>query len=173
MIIRLSQQMSKKVKLPGLPPHEAAANPLCDWAMHLFRFNRLQYLLATNTTSLFSVVIPGRGIADGVILLSRLFPALHELHCHAGLEEAFERFIAPKVAHVVWSKANNRAVTGSMNQLIYEAQWLLEDSELKASGLSPAELSQRLNLSLFSLLKYQRPLEAHHQLTEIVTRSSL
>lgn len=173
MIIRLSQQMSKKVKLPSMVIHEAAANPLCDWAMHLFRFNRLQYLLATNTTSLFSVVIPGRGITDGDTLLNQLFPSMHELHRHAGLEEAFERFIAPNVASVVWSKANNRAVTGSMNQLIYEAQWLLKDSELEDSGLNPAELSQHLNLSLFSFIKYQRPLEAHRQLTERVTRSSL
>lgn len=159
MIIRLSQQMMKKVKVSVPASLEPAPNPLCDWAVHLYRSRRLQYLLATNTTSLFSVTFSGRGITDQEVLQSRLFPALHQLHSDAGLEETFERFIAPCVGQVAWSKAGNRSVTGSMNELIYQAQWIMEER-----ALSSLELSQELNQSLFSFIQYQRPLEAHRQL---------
>jgi hypothetical protein len=110
------------------------------------------------------VTFSGRGITDEEILLSRLFPALHELHSAAGLAEAFEQFIAPEVDHVLWSRAANRSVTGSMNELIYQAQWLLKDSMIEGRELTPLELSQELNQTLFSFINYQRPLEAHQQL---------
>ncbi|NOZ21562.1 MAG: hypothetical protein GXP25_10795 [Planctomycetes bacterium] len=43
----------------------ANPNPFADWPAHLFAADRVQYILATNTPSLYSMAIHGRGITDG------------------------------------------------------------------------------------------------------------
>ena len=62
MIFRLSQRLNAKVKagvLRALPLHE---NPLADWSAHLFVAGRAQYLLLSNTASLYSTVMYGKGV---------------------------------------------------------------------------------------------------------------
>jgi hypothetical protein len=59
MILRLTHRLATKLGLelvPSLPP---AGNSLCDWTAHLFMAGRLQYIIVTNTTALYSYVIPG------------------------------------------------------------------------------------------------------------------
>lgn len=43
---------------------EPDAAPLGEWLAHLFRAQHLQYLLAVNSTSLFPVVLPRRGLTN-------------------------------------------------------------------------------------------------------------
>jgi len=61
MIVRLSQKLNAKIKggtLPTLPPDD---NPFADWSAHLFLVDRTQYILVSNTTSLYSIVMYGKG----------------------------------------------------------------------------------------------------------------
>jgi hypothetical protein len=54
MIFRLSQKLNAKIKggtLPTLPPDD---NPFADWSAHLFLADRAQYILLSNTKSLYS-----------------------------------------------------------------------------------------------------------------------
>lgn len=54
MIFRLSQKLAKKLKvgaLPSLPPDQ---NPYADWSANLFTADRTQYIILTNTQSLYS-----------------------------------------------------------------------------------------------------------------------
>ena len=164
MIIRLSQQMMKKLGLLVCTTAEPVANPLCDWAVHLYRSQRTQYILATNTTSLFSVTFYGRGLTDEKTFLNAFLSALREHHKAIGLEAAYEGCILPCMSNIIWSKAGNRSVTGSMNEMIYHAKWILEDEELKGGKINPAELTYLLNGNILSFIKYQKPLEAHRKL---------
>jgi len=59
LILRLSQNLAKKVDAGSLKP-----NPFADWSAHLFTADRAQYVIVTNTTSLYSVVMRGSGIAS-------------------------------------------------------------------------------------------------------------
>ena len=61
MIFRLSQKLAKKLKVSSLKPASADPNPFADWSAHLFTADRTQYLILTNTPSLYSMVIYGRG----------------------------------------------------------------------------------------------------------------
>jgi phage terminase large subunit-like protein len=64
MILRLSHKLNAKIKagaLPALPLHE---NPLADWSAQLFLAGRRQYILLSNTQSLYSTVISSKGITD-------------------------------------------------------------------------------------------------------------
>ena len=54
MIVRVSAKLGKKIDLSPdrvLPAHP---NPFADWSSHLFRADRTQYILITNTASLYS-----------------------------------------------------------------------------------------------------------------------
>ena len=71
MIIRLSQKLAKKLKLGTLPSLPSDENPYADWSAHLFTADRTQYIILTNTQSLYSVVMYGKGIADDSRFIGR------------------------------------------------------------------------------------------------------
>lgn len=63
MILRLSQKLNARVKgvtLGTLPPHE---NPLLDWSAQAFAVGRAEYVLLSNTQTLYSAVLDGTGVA--------------------------------------------------------------------------------------------------------------
>jgi hypothetical protein len=71
MIFRLSQKLAKKLKTSPPRPAPADPNPFADWSGHLFTADRTQYLILTNTPSLYSTVIYGLGIANDSQFLDR------------------------------------------------------------------------------------------------------
>jgi len=162
MIIRLSQQMMKKLGLAVTLTAEPADNPLCDWSVHLFRSQRTQYVLAVNSTSLFAVTFYGRGVTDERSFLGAFLTSLLEHHEAARLETAYTELIRACTNTIIWSKAGNRSVTGSMNEMIYHAKWTLEEE-----ALTTVELSNELNDNILSYIKYQNPLEAHRNLIKL------
>ena len=62
MIFRVSTKLCKKLKGSTPGPAPVDHNPFADWSCHLFTSNRTQYVNVTNTTTLYSVVMYGRGI---------------------------------------------------------------------------------------------------------------
>jgi hypothetical protein len=62
MIFRLSQKLAKKVKAAPTDVLSPELNPYADWSGHLFTSDRTQFILLTNTASLYSTVIHGRGV---------------------------------------------------------------------------------------------------------------
>ena len=117
MIFRLSQKLNAKVKagnLAALPLHE---NPLADWSAHLFVAGRTQYILLSNTKSLYSTVMYGRGITDATFI-ERALSNIREFLAADGQEFVYHRFIVPATASVRFAKALDRSVTGSMNDVL-------------------------------------------------------
>ncbi len=161
MIFRLSQKLNVKIKagpLPAIPPDE---NPFADWSAHLFLADRTQYILLSNTRSLYSTVLYGRGITDDGRFIQRALSNLREFMEDDGLEFVYRHLIAPASGTVGFARASDRAVTGSMNDLINHAKALLVDGEL-----SPFDVGFRLNDVLLSAIaasrteKYGKPREA-------------
>jgi hypothetical protein len=62
MIFRLSQKLATKIKEVTLPALPLDDNPFADWSAQLFVADRTQYVLLSNTQSLYSTVIYGKGI---------------------------------------------------------------------------------------------------------------
>jgi hypothetical protein len=165
MILRLSQKLSTKIKVDTakvLPPDD---NPYADWTCHLFTVKRMQYVLLSNTPSLYSTVLHGKGITNDSQLMNRALDSLREFMQHDGQQLAYERFIAPASGTIQFSKSLGRSVTGSMNELVTHAiHWLTE------GGLSPFDVSFKLNEILISSLsgpdgrRYGRPREVFNAL---------
>jgi hypothetical protein len=147
MIFRLSQKLNNKIKvgtLAALPLHD---NPLADWSAHLFVADRAQYILLSNTQSLYSTVMFGKGITNDSAFIERALSNIREFMEEDGAKAAYERFIAPASASVRFAKALNPSVTGSMNDMTkHAAYWL-------ASDVSPFEIGTRLKEIPMSALK--------------------
>jgi hypothetical protein len=167
MIFRLSQKLNAKIKsgvLAALPLHE---NPFADWSAHLFVANRTQYILLSNTKSLYSTVMYGRGITDDGHFIDCALSSIRQFMEDDGQESIYRRFVAPASGSVRFARALDRSVTGSMNELIrHAAVWLTEGE------LSPLDVSFRLNEILLSVLEdsgsfpYGKPREAFRKLVD-------
>ena len=155
MIVRVSAKMGKKIHVSPAKSLPADPNPFADWSAHLFTADRTQYILITNTPSLYSMVMYGRGITDDNQFLSRITNTMGEFLSDDGHRFLFERLVAPSSARVAFSKPLNRAVIGSMNDLVFQAKVCLSEQEM-----SPWDTSFRLNELPMSCLKYANPREA-------------
>ena len=161
MIFRLSQKLNAKIKAGTLPSLPLDDNPFVDWSAHLFVADRTQYILVSNTKSLYSTVFFGKGITDESQFLDHALISLREFMQADGQEFVFRRFIAPAGATVQFAKALDRTVTGSINELVFHAAAMLVEE-----GLSPFEVGVKLNDLLLSAIapsksaKYGVPREA-------------
>ena len=115
----------------------------------------------SNTKSLYSTVIYGKGVTDDSRFIERALSSLREFMEDDGQASVYRRFIAPASGTVRFAGALDRAVTGSMNDLIVHATaWLVEGE------LSPFDVGSRLNDVLLSAIapsgtrKYGTPREA-------------
>jgi hypothetical protein len=161
MILRLSQKLNKKIKAGTLSEMPLDDNPYSDWSCHLFTADRTQYVIITNTKSLYSTVMFGKGITDDSRFIERVLSSLREFSESDGQAFVYQKFIAPSSATVSFAKALNRSVTGSMNDMIYHAQmWLIEEE------LSPFDVGFKLNEMPMSALEYANPKDAFKKLAE-------
>lgn len=158
MILRLSQKLATKIKAGKLveaPPDE---NPYADWSCHLFVADRTQYILVTNTASLYSCLLYGRGISDDHYLIVRVLDALREFMEDDGQQFVYQRLVAPSSATITFEKSLNRSVIGSINDFVQATKCLLRDD------LAPSEIGHFLNDMPMSALrvdgrKYGKPKE--------------
>ena len=126
MILRLSQKLNTKIKAGKLDEKPLDENPYADWSCHLFTADRTQYIIMSNTKSLYSCVMYGKGITDDSRFIERALSTIREFMEDDGQAFAYQRFIAPASGTVSFAKALNRSVTGSMNDLIKHAQILAD-----------------------------------------------
>lgn len=144
MILRLTQKLKSKVragKLVEAPLHE---NPYADWSCHVFTAKH-QYILLTNTPSLYSCVMLGRGITNTDKLVQRAMDTIRDFTADDGKQLIYRKFIAPE-SNITFAKALNRSVTGSMNDHIQAAKFMLAD------GVAPSEIGYQLNKTPMSAL---------------------
>jgi len=155
MIFRLSSKLAAKLKVA--PAHVLALDPnlFADWSGHVFTAQRVQFLIVTNTESLYSTVLCGRGVTDVRQFAEQTLSSLRDVMQDEGLPFGYEQLIASACGTVSFSKSLNRSMIGSMNDLIRHAKfWLTE------RALSPRDTSSKLNVIPFSSLKYRQPREA-------------
>jgi hypothetical protein len=147
VILRLSQELARRVKASRLVDLPQADDPLTDWTARTFTISRTRYIVACNTKSLYSTVLYARGINDAHTLIVRTLKSIREIMEDDGLSFTYAQRIAPSTGEVRFGKAISRSVTGSMNELEAMAKLLLTDEDL-----SPFDVSLRLNGTLLSIL---------------------
>lgn len=136
MIIRITTRLGEKIHVKPEQSFPADANPFADWTAHLFFADRDQYIIITNTLSLYSMVMSGRGITNGSIFLEKAVACMFESLHADGFRFIFDRVVSPATAHISFSKTLNRSVTGSMNDLVHQAKYYLIDDQVPFVTLS-------------------------------------
>lgn len=160
MIFRLSQKLNKKIKAGTLNEMPVDENLYADWSAHLFTADRVQFIILTNTASLYSCVMYGKGITDDSRFIERALSTIRDFTADDGQQFVYRKFIAPASGTVDFAKALNRSVTGSMNDHVQAAKLYLADD------MAPSEIGYRLNETPMSALvnsegrKYASPNEA-------------
>lgn len=100
------------------------------------------------------------GVLRGDRCLSDALSSIGEFLREDGFEFIYERLIVPAAGRVIICKALNRAVSGSMTELVRLAQ-----DHLTEQGLSPWDTALRLNETPMSVLGYRGPRAAFAALT--------
>ena len=159
MNFRLSQKLNTKIKAGKPTDMPLDENPYADWSCHLFTAGRTQYIILSNTASLYSCIMYGKGITDESRFIERALSTIREFMEDDGQAFVYQKFIAPASGTVSFAKALSRSVTGSVNDLIHAAKFMLADD------MSPHEIGFRLNETPLSALtdaagrKYANPRE--------------
>ena len=151
MIFRLSQKLNAKIKAGDLATLPLDENPFADWSAHLFVAGRSKYILLSNTKSLYSTLLPGKGITNDSRFTELALSRIRDLLENAEQESVYQRFITPASGSVRFAKALDRSVTGSMNDMIRHATYWLAQEDT-----SPFEVGFRLNDIPMSALKHDR-----------------
>ena len=73
--------------------------------MHLFTADRTQYIIMSNTPSLYSCVMYGKGITDDSRFIERVLSTIREFMEDDGQAFVYQKFIAPSSATVSFAKA--------------------------------------------------------------------
>ena len=155
LIFRLSQKLNAKIKAGTLTTHPLNENAFADWSVHLFVAGRTQYVLLSNTKSLYSMAMYAKGITTDHRLIERALETIREFMEADDQAFIYQRLIAPTCGVVRFARALDRSVIGSMNDLVHHATvWLTE------GGLSPFDVGFKLNGIPFSTLRYATPREA-------------
>jgi hypothetical protein len=159
MIIRLTAKLAKKI---GRKPADCLpldANPYLDWVGHLFTAQRTQYIIFSNTISLYSIIMFGRGITDSSKLIEQGMDNIREFMCHDGFEFIFRRLIAPHLHIKKYSKLTDKRILGSINAMVQVAKiWLIERE------LSPFDAAYKINEMPIGYLNYKFTKEVFAQL---------
>ena len=171
MILRVSQKLNSKIKIGALQTLPLDENPFADWSANLFVSDRTQYILVSNTKSLYSTVIDGKGITNDNQIIQQALSSIREFLERDGSLSIYVRFIAPSTGTVHFAKSLNRSITGSINEIVELAKRaLIED------GLPPHQVGIHLNDLLLSGIavnpkdKYAKPRESFQALVMTIGR---
>jgi len=132
---------------------------LGDWHANLLRFERRKCVLFTNSKTLYSIFIPGlkrpNFVSIDEIFRQSLFKRLRiEGFSQFQIENVLEEY---QTLH--YSKTNNRSVLGSMNDLAYQIEAIIETS----GGLSYIDLdsmNDEINRILLGAIDYKYSIDA-------------
>ena len=66
MILRLSKKLCANIKAGSPKTRPVDDKAFADWSAHLFVVEQTQYIIVSNTKSLYSTVLFGKGITNDI-----------------------------------------------------------------------------------------------------------
>ncbi|KMQ49889.1 ST7 protein [Chitinispirillum alkaliphilum] len=117
--IRMQDKLAVKIKETYLNPFSEHDNsPYVEWYAGLFTVRRHQYIILTNASTLFSVVLIGKGVTDCNNFLHNSFVAISEMTQEFGCQLIFERIISRLAEDVKLTSIGDPLVTDGMDLII-------------------------------------------------------
>ncbi len=159
MLLRVTNKLSKKLKLPPLTTVKDNPGLFLEWYANVFTANRVQYILTTEANSLFSVVLYGRGITNVNLFINSWLTSLKSYLSDIGKESVFNNIISSNTNQFTFSKVLNKSILGSMTNIVVDSKFMLEDEDM-----SPRDLSQMINETPFNAIDFHSPICVFNQL---------
>jgi len=147
VILRLSDKLSRRIGVRPIESLPMSANPFADWSSHVFPAGRSEYILSTNTSTLYSVVFSARSIKGEAAFRSNMLAQLRATMMEDGFEFHYKRLIDVESDAPSYSKALSRGVIGSMHDMAELACYSLE-----VQGKSPEQVTRMINETPFSVI---------------------
>ncbi|GMV90701.1 MAG: hypothetical protein AMXMBFR82_04790 [Candidatus Hydrogenedentota bacterium] len=161
LILHATGKLARKLRVPELVPLASDSRPHLVWYGNVFTAARAQYILTTNAASLYSVLMPGRGITSPCEYLRQFLPKLQEHLQDDGFGHLYERHIAPYAGGIVIAKTASRSVLGSMNDMMRSSKLQFARREI-----SPWTMTKYINETPFGPAPYRFPIDAFPDMTE-------
>ncbi len=159
MIVHFTDKLRKKLHIPELTTEEVRTGKHLRWYANLFTAQRVQYILTTNASSLFSVVIFGGGVTDDSLYLQRFLGELRDHLDDLDMLLIYDRVIAPKTGAITLAKTASRSVLGSMNDMVNICKYKFDIDDA-----GPWQASQVINDTPFTINGYKYPRDAFAQM---------
>jgi hypothetical protein len=162
MILRATQKVRDRtgLKAPDGEPPNPATRFLEEWYVNSIVLDRRQYLLFSEAKTLYSVVVPSKGVSSRkklkVLAVDILFDQFKH---HAGLDVRIFESLAASVSIL---KTQSRSILSSMDQLTLAAQYDDED---------PSQSFDYLNDIILGALKYDSPRDAFAKAIDSIAQS--
>jgi hypothetical protein len=154
--------------LPWTSAADVSDTSLGDWFANRLAAGRQRYVIATNATSLLTVVVPAR---DPGGLPGRIADATDRLLAAIGAPASARRREVRRMAELRVAPTNSRAVLGSMAALAQQAHW-----ELLELSYRPGRTLDHVNVWLAGQpcrpLGLRPPADEALRLLRAVTRSA-
>lgn len=131
---------------------------LGNWHCNIFRYERRKCLIFTNDETLYTFFVFGVRKDDLLNFPALFLKNLTENLMIEGTEGSIIEKITREYDQVGISKAFNRSVLGSMNDLKYHFEFLA-DREGSAEGMHLLKINQEINRIPMGALKYAYPIE--------------
>jgi len=159
MIFRLTRRLATKLGVEPIPSLPLDGDPLCDWTAHLFMVGHLQYIILTNTATLYSAVIPGRGNTGVSSFIENALAGIGEILRLDDLDSLLKPLMAEPLENLSFCKGSDRRVLGSINDFVFGAKVYITEA-----GLPLPEVSSRLNQTPMRVINYSVPADEMRKL---------
>lgn len=160
MILRLHDKLARRIGIRPIEASPLGANPFADWSSQVFRAGREDFILTINTTVLYTVVIPARGIQTEVVFRAKMLAHLRALLFDDGFEFHVKRLIDAEADAVHYSRPFMRGVATAMSDLVELANHGIEFEER-----SPELTARQINGTPMAVLGQATPREAFRHLS--------
>jgi hypothetical protein len=127
------------------------AGRLDAWSGHCFRIGRIEHIIMMNDASLYTILMPARGLTSINSFLKEFLPRVADV---------WHGFGADFDAHnqeVIVLKRSNRSLIGSMNDAIQATKFHFEYVREKPHDFGPIDIEERLNMVPYKALGFQSP----------------
>jgi hypothetical protein len=162
MILRATQKVRDRIglKSPDSEPTNRAQRFLEEWYINSIVLDRRQYFLLSEATTVYSVVVPSKGITSRKKLEELAVDVLFDqFKHHPGLNNRIFESLAESV---VILRTQNRSILSSMNQLTLAAEYGDDD---------PSQGFDYLNGIILGALKYDSPRDAFAKAVDSIDQS--
>lgn len=161
MLFRLSKATADKLKVPLLPNIVPDINH-DEWHAHTFRAGRLQFILVTHTSTLYSVLLRGAQISTPGQFVNNFQKILEMVLNQICITEAYTRYAKTKQPDVIFARTVDRRIIGSVNEKVHMVKFYLADNILDL-----IQISARLNEVPMGMYNYASPVKKIKELLGI------